>query len=255
MNKINAIYVSVLALIVAAAALIMCIVCCNKKVPVTVATEAPAAAANVEDIKMVLDNNPEIVVQAMQKYEQKAREEAQKAAQAMVGKYMNEIVNYPGSAVIGNPNGKVTLVEFFDYSCGYCHRLYPTIKSLIAKNPDLRVVLKELTFVSPVSKVAAKAALAAKEQGKYAELWSAMMTNDGQLTEEKIYELAAGAGINVEQLKADMNSAKVNKTLEDTAALAGNIQINGVPSLVVDGQMLQTLDENVIQERIDAAKK
>lgn len=259
MNKMNAIYVSVLALIVAVVALVMCLMCCYGQKPAAeVATPAVEASSNVnslEAVKEVLNNNPEIVMQAMQKYEQNAREEAQKAAQEMIAKNIKEITNNPDSAVVGNPNGKITLVEFFDYSCGYCHRLYPALKNILAKNSDVRLVLRELTFVSPVSKYAAKAALAAKEQGKYQELWAAMMENDGQLTEARIDELAANAGINVEQMKVDMESAKVNKILDDTAALAGKIQINGVPSMVLDGKSLQTLDEEVIQNAINEARK
>lgn len=240
MNKINSVVISVVALIVAIAALVMCIICCNKNKPV--------------DVAETLNNNPEIIVNAMQNYEQKMRENAMAQAQKLIDENIDAITNNPDSPVVGNKDGKVTVVEFFDYSCGYCHRLYPTLKNIIAKNPDVKVVLKELAFVSPVSSYAAKAALAANNQGKYAELWDAMMTNKGALTEAKVDELAAQAGVDVEQMKADMNSSKVQKIMKDTSELAGKIQVNGVPALVINGKMVQTLDEGVIQSEIDAAK-
>ena len=259
MNKINAIYVSLLALIISVACAAVCMTKCNKAAPVaeTAAPAAPVAAAastDVETIKSVLNSNPEIVFEAMQRYQIQQEEERQKAAAEKIKQNIKEITEYEGAAVVGNPNGSITLVEFFDFSCGFCHRLYPALKNIVAKNNDVRLVLRELTFLGPVSDYAAKAALAAKEQGKYQELWSAMMENDGALSEEKIDELAANAGIDVAKMKADMNSAKVLKTIQDTADLANAIDIRGVPTMILDGQILQTLDEAEIQRRIDAMK-
>lgn len=257
MNKINAIYVSLLALIISVACAAVCMTKCNKAAPVA-ETAAPAAApvvsADVETIRTVLNNNPEIVFDAMQRYQIQQEEARQKAAAEKIKQNIKEITEYEGAAVIGNPNGSITIVEFFDFSCGFCHRLYPALKNIVAKNNDVRLVLRELTFLGPVSDYAAKAALAAKEQGKYQELWSAMMENDGVLSEAKIDELAANAGIDVAKMKADMNSAKVLKTIQDTADLANTIEIRGVPTMILDGQILQTLDEGEIQRRIDAMK-
>lgn len=241
MNKVNSIYVSVVALIVAIVALAMCIVCCNKNKPV--------------DVAETLNNNPEIIVNAMQNYESKMRENALVASQKLIDDNIEAIANNPESPVVGNKNGTVTVVEFFDFSCGYCHRLHSSMKNIIAKNPEVKVVLKELAFVAPVSSYAAKAALAANMQGKYEELWGSLMTVNGRLTEAKVDELAVAAGVNLEQMKTDMNSEKVEKMMRDNSELAGKIQVNGVPALVIDGKMVQTLDENVIQAAIDEAKK
>lgn len=240
MNKFNAIYVSLLALVVAIVALVMCIICCSKE-----------KSVNVEE---VLTKNPELIVNAMQNYEQKMREQAQEQARKMIEDNLEALNNNPDDGVLGNPKGKVVLVEFFDFSCGYCHKIYPAIKSIVAKNPDVKVVAKSLTFVSPVSKYAAKAALAAKEQGKFAEVYTGLFEADGQLSEAKVDEVVAAAGVNMEKYKADMNSAKVEKALNDMSELAGKIQVNGVPTLIIDGKVVQTLDESVIQSEIDAAK-
>lgn len=240
MKKLNALYVALAALVIAIVALAMCIVCCNGK-----------KSASVEE---VLKNNPGLVVEAMQNYESQAREEAQKKVQEMIEAQADALNNNPNDGVIGNPDGKVVLVEFFDFSCGYCHRLYPAIKNVVAKNPDLKVVAKTLTFVSPVSKYAAKAALAAKEQGKFAEAYTALFEYKGRLTEEKVIEAIASTGVDVEKLKADMESEKVQKALNDMSELAGKLQISGVPTLVMNGKIVQTLDESVIQQEIDAAK-
>lgn len=240
MKKLNALYVALAALVIAIVALVMCIVCCNGK-----------KSASVEE---VLKNNPGLVVEAMQNYEAQAREEAQKKVQEMIESQTDALNNNPNDGVLGNPNGDVVLVEFFDFSCGYCHRLYPAIKNVVAKNPNLKVVAKTLTFVSPVSKYAAKAALAAKEQGKYAEAYTALFEYKGRLTEEKVIEAIAATGVDVERLKADMESEKIQNTLNEMSELAGKLQISGVPTLVMNGKIVQTLDEAVIQQEIDAAK-
>ncbi len=241
MNKINAVYVSLLALVIALAALVMCIVCCSKG----------GEAGNVES---VLKAKPGIVVEALQAYENQVREEAQKKAQELIQNNIEKLNNNANDGVLGNPNGNIVLVEFFDFSCGYCHRVYPVIKNLIAKNGDLKVVAKPLAFLSPVSAYAAKAAVAAKEQGKFAEVFSALFENQGQLTEAKVDEIAVLAGADLAQLKTDMNSEKVQNVLAETNDLARELQVNGVPTLILNGQMIQTLDEEILQNAIDALK-
>lgn len=241
MNKINAVYVSILALIVSLAALVMCVVCCNKKVE----------TVNVEE---AIYANPEMIVKAMQNYEQQARERALAQAQKVIDENIEEINNNQNTPVMGNPNGSIVLVEFFDFSCGYCHRLYPALKNIIAKNPEVKLVLKELTFVSKVSDYAARAGIAANMQGKYAEYYNGLMSANGSLTEEKINEIAAANGIDVVKMKEAANSEKVRAIVKETAELASKIEIGGVPTMILNGKMLQTLDESVIQERIDALK-
>ena len=239
MSKINAVYVSLLALLVAVVALVMCIVCCANK------------SNNVEE---TLNNNPEMIINAMQKYEAMQRENAMKAAEEALAQSADALYNNAADGVVGNPEGTVTLVEFFDFSCGYCHRIYPVLKNIVAKNADLKLVVKPLAFLSPMSQYAAKAALAAKEQGKFAEVYSAIFEIKGPLTEAKIDEASVKAGADLEKLKADMESETVSKTISETAALASKIGVNGVPTLVMNNKILQTLDEGVIQEAINAAK-
>ena len=238
MKKINAVYVSLVALVVAVATLVMCVICCNK-------------GSKVEE---VLNNNPEMIINAMQKYEVMQREKAKKEMEELFASSADELYNNENDGVVGNAEGKVVLVEFFDFSCGYCRRIYPVLKNVVAKNADLKLVVKPLSFLSPMSKYAAKASIAAKEQGKFAEVYSAIFEIKGQLTEAKIDEAAVLAGVDLEKLKVDMESEKVKKTMEDAAALASKLRINGVPSLVLNGKLIQTLDEAVLQKAIDAAK-
>lgn len=240
MKKYSSLIISVVALIVAVVALVMNLTCNKNAQPISV--------------EETLNNNPEIIIKAMQNYEQKAREEALANAKKLISENIEALNNDPDSPTLGNKDATVTVVEFFDFSCGYCHALYPNLKKVMDKNPDVKYVFKEMTFVAPVSTYAAKAALAANMQGKYAEVLDALMTNQGALSEAKVDELAVKAGVDLEQMKADMNSDKVAQILRNTAELAGKIQVNGVPALVINGKLVQTLDEAVIQSEIDAAK-
>ena len=233
----NPLFVALVALVVAVVALVCAFCKCS-------ATK----------MEKVLLSNPEVVIKAMQAYEQQERERAQAKAREAIEASLDEINNNPNSPVIGNPDGKIVLVEFFDFSCGFCHRLYPALKNIIEKNPDVKVVAKELTFLGSNSLYAAKAALAANEQGKYAPVYDALMDHKGALSPEKVDELAEKAGVDLKKLKADMESAKIAEILRETSQLAQKINVNGVPTLILNGQVLQTIDEGVIQNAINALK-
>lgn len=241
MNKINAVYVSLVALVVSIVTLVMCIVCCKK-------------GGDSASVEQALNDNPEMIIQAMQNYEIRQREEAQKKAQELLAQSEEELTKNPADGFLGNAEGDVVLVEFFDFSCGYCHKIYPVLKNVIAKNNNLKVVAKPLAFLSPMSKYAAKAALAAKEQNKFAEVYTAVFEINGPMTEAKIDEAVVKAGVDLEKLKTDMESEKVNKILNDISALAAKIQVNGVPTLILNGKIIQTLDEGVLQDAINQAK-
>ena len=227
MSKMNSLYVSLLALVVALVALGMCIHCCAQK-----------QSLSVEE---TLNNNPEIIINAMQNYEQKMREQAA----------LNNDANTP---FIGAADAKTVLVEFFDFSCHYCHKVYPAVKKIAEANPDIKIVFKPLTFVAPISQYAAKAALAANEQGKFFDAYKAIFEFEGRPDEAKVDELVASTGVDMEKLKADMNSAKVNNALSSINDLAGKIQVNGVPALFLNGKQLQTIDGAEIQRQIDSVK-
>ncbi len=239
MSKLNSLYVSLLALVVALVALGLGIHNTSQEQP---------------GIEEALNNKPEMIINAMQKYEENMRQQAMAEAQKAIEDNIEAVNNDPNSPFVGNPDAVVTLVEFFDFSCGYCHRLYPGLKKVIADNPDIKVVFKPLAFVAPVSEYAARAALAANEQGKYIEFHNALFESDAPLTEAKIDEIAVKNGLDLEKLKADMNSSKIEGAMRDVNDLAGKVQINGVPALILNGKMLQTIDGQVVQDEINKIK-
>lgn len=240
MSKMNSLYVSLLALVAALVALGMCIHCCAQK-----------QSLSVEE---TLNNNPEIIINAMQNYEQKMREQAAAEAQKMIEANLPALNNDANTPFIGAADAKTVLVEFFDFSCHYCHKVYPAVKKIAEANPDIKIVFKPLTFVAPISQYAAKAALAANEQGKFFDAYKAIFEFEGRPDEAKVDELVASTGVDMEKLKADMNSAKVNNALSSINDLAGKIQVNGVPALFLNGKQLQTIDGAEIQTQIDSVK-
>ena len=237
MNKLNSIYVSLLALVVAIASAVMCFLNCQN-----------TKSVNVEQ---TLLDNPEIIVQAMQKYEENMRQQALAGAQKLIDENINEINNDGKAPFVGAADAQKVVVEFYDYSCGYCHRLYPELKKVMDGNTDVKYVFKPLTFVSPISEYAARAAFAANKQGKFIEVHNAMFEFGGQLNEAAIDGIAQAQGLDMEKFKADMNSQEVSDELAAVSNLTNKIQINGVPAMIINGKMVQTLDGAVILENLN----
>ena len=141
---------------------------------------------------------------------------------------------FPG-AVLGNPNGEITLVEFSDYACGYCRMSVDHVNQLIAANPDLRVVIREYPILSAGSADAARMALAAAQQGKFEEFHNAMFSFEG-LTPENIEQAAQQSGVDMDQARASIESGAFESQLQNNVFLARNMGLSGTPAWVVGDQ-------------------
>jgi protein-disulfide isomerase len=138
-----------------------------------------------------------------------------------------------GNSILGNPNGQITLVEFFDYNCGYCRMMYPNLQQLVKDDNSLRVVFREYPVLSGRSTLPAEAALAAQKQGKYIQLHDAMMSAMMPLSQGEIVKLAQQVGINTTQLLKDMQSSSVSAQLQNNMTVGQNMNIQGVPTFIV----------------------
>lgn len=198
-----------------------------------------------KEIHDYIINNPEVVVQSLQSYQQKQMEQTQKSfedIQKDAPKYADKLFNQTTDPIGGNPQGKVTLVEFFDYQCPHCIDMVPVVESLIKNNPQLRVVYKEFPIRGPMSDFSARAALAAQKQGKFSEFHKALMTSKVEpLTEEVVFELAKSSGLNVDQLKADMKDNSVDAQVKANMELAKKLKLMWTPVFFIKGN-----SENVI---------
>jgi protein-disulfide isomerase len=148
-------------------------------------------------------------------------------------KEANALFGQRNDPVAGNAQGKVTLVEFFDYQCSHCINMRSTIDALIKDNPNLRVVFKDFPISGDVSLYAAKAALAANKQGKYLVLHDMLLKSGASLTENKVLALAASAGVDTKKLKEDMNSSEVDQQIKAIYQLAQTLQLQGTPAFYV----------------------
>ncbi|MEN8742916.1 MAG: DsbA family protein, partial [Phaeobacter gallaeciensis] len=145
--------------------------------------------------------NPEIVMEAVALLE-KQQADAQAETQAEVLRSQRDLIERdPNAPVLGNPEGDVTVVEFFDYNCPYCRRVKPEVRALIEEDPNIRLVYREWPILGDGSVFAAKAALAARAQGKYEEFHWAMMAIKGRAQEATVLRVAEEVGLDLEQLK------------------------------------------------------
>jgi len=154
----------------------------------------------------------------------------------------------------GNPKGDITVVEFFDYNCGYCKRVAPTVSAVLNNDPNVRIVYKEFAILGPQSLVAARAALAAKRQGKYHEFHDAMMSAE-QADGDSVTATARALGLDYEKLVKDMEDPKITEQLERNYRLATALGINGTPAFVIGDRLVPgAVDETTMMEIIAAER-
>jgi protein-disulfide isomerase len=191
-----------------------------------------------EFIRIYLLEHPELLREMAEALENKDREAEQVARTAGLGKNKDKIFKLAGDAIIGNPDGDVAVVEFMDYNCGWCKKSMAEVSALVKADPKLKVILKEFPIFGPNSEHAARAALAAKKQGKYWELHQALFTHEGQITKEVVDEIAKGQGLDMVKLKADMTSPEVIDTIAANYDLAKDLALNGTPAFIIDGNVV-----------------
>ncbi len=163
----------------------------------------------------------------------------------------------PRDVSIGPKNAKVTIVEFFDYNCGFCKKSTQWVKDTIEKHPkDVRVIFKELPILdrrSKTSRNAAKAALAASRQGKYSTMHFSLMA-ERSLTPDRIRKIAEKAGLDMKKFDKDMNDAAIERQIDDTILLAQRIPaLTGTPFFVIGDEFISGADTNRLQAILDEA--
>ncbi|MDF0596892.1 DsbA family protein [Psychromarinibacter halotolerans] len=190
--------------------------------------------ARVKELVLeAIRENPEIIMEAVALLEQR-QADAQAQNQSDVLRNQRDLIEHdPNAPVLGNPDGDVTVVEFFDYNCPYCRRAKPEIRALIEEDPSIRLVYREWPILGDGSVFAAKAALAAREQGKYEAFHWAMMAINGRANEDSVMRVAEEVGLNLDQLRRDMEAPNVIEHIETSMQLTQALGFNGTPSFVI----------------------
>lgn len=198
-----------------------------------------------EIIKDYLVKNPEVMIEVQNALDEKVEKLQSAKLKTFMAENGKSIYRSPNSSVAGDPEGDITVVEFFDFNCGYCKRGLPEVQKLIENDKKVRVVFKELPILSKGSEEAAKAALAAKRQGKYWEFHQAMLGSKGQANEATALKVAGSLGLDIGKLKTDMASDAVKTELDDMKALASKMGINGTPHFLVGDKSIPGAPEDL----------
>jgi len=198
----------------------------------------PADNAMQQAIRDYILAHPEVLIESLQRAKKKEDQRLVASRKSTIETFQKDLTEDPSAPIFGNPNGDVTLVEFFDYRCPYCRRMEPLLQSLIKGDPGLRVVQKEFPILGPTATYAARVALAAQKQGKHAQLHEALMAQKPNIDEETILKTAAGVGLDIDRIKADMNSPEVETEIQRTLQIAKELGLNGTPSFIVGTELL-----------------
>ncbi|MGB0671123.1 MAG: DsbA family protein [Rhodospirillales bacterium] len=215
------------------------------------------SAAQKDDVRAVIEqllkDKPELVIEAIQTFREREEKAERDKAQAALADLKDSLANDPLTPVGGNPKGDVTLVEFFDYRCGFCKKVQPTLAAVIAEDPNLRVVYKEFPILGPESAIASQAASAAwliNPKG-YEKLHNSLMTYRGQLSEAAIKAAVKDAGYDTDQVEKAMKGPEVEQVLAANHALARSLAINGTPAFIIGERIIPgAVDAKTLKEAI-----
>lgn len=189
-------------------------------------------------IERYIQTHPEVIEQSLQALEAKREAEEKTRQKAALAIKQNELLNDPGSPISGNLSGDVTLVEFFDYRCGFCKRAVGAVTQLQQEDPRVRVVYKDLPILGEASELAAKAALAAKIQGKHQAFHEALLASKGDMTKESILAIATEVGLDARELETDMAKPDLQTVIDRNRALAKDLGISGTPGFIVGTELV-----------------
>lgn len=199
-------------------------------------------------VKDYLLKNPEIFLEIQSALESKMEQIQAERLKAALASHADALFRDPDAPVVGNPKGDVTVVEFFDYNCGYCKRGFPDVAKLIQADPKVRVVFRELPILSKGSEEASRVAIAANMQGKYWEFHKHMIEFKGQANEASALKIAEKAGLDMARIKTDMKSEKVDAEIKKVRELAQNLNINGTPHFIVGNRSIPGAPQDLFEQ-------
>jgi len=226
--------------------------------PSTSSAMSPAERKSIEGVvRDLLMKNPEIIIEAIQSMRQREQRESEERAKANLVKFKNELLNDPDTPVGANVKGDVTIVEFFDYRCGYCKRVFLDIIKVLNTDKNIRYVFKEFPILGPESVTASKAALAAwsLDKTKYMALHKALMGSKGGLPEGRVLDFATKAGYDAMALKTAMKDPKIDDLIAKNFELAKAFDINGTPAFIIGDEIIRgAIDLQALRAIISKAR-
>ena len=201
-------------------------------------------------IEAILEN-PQVIMEAVAILKKRESDQATSGTRSIRLKLESD----PGSPNLGNINGDVTVVEFFDYNCGYCRQAGKTIQALISSDPNVRVIFREWPVLGEGSTFAARAVLASAAQGKYEEFHWALMNGKVRATKAGVMKIARDLNLDISKLEADMVSPTVERHLEQSNILAQHLGFTGTPAFIVGNKQVPgMISFNQISELVAEAR-
>ena len=174
----------------------------------------------------------------------------------LINNFENELYDNPDDFIVGNREGSITIVEFFDYNCGYCKRALADLNAVIAKNPNIRVVLKDYPILNENSYELSQLSIAAGLQGKYFEYHTELLNKPGRVTYQMAIDIAADIGLDIEKLEQDFKSQEVNDMIANNKVLGYSLAVSGTPSYFIrDVNIRGAVGLETLQEVIDYASE
>ncbi|MEI6159298.1 MAG: DsbA family protein [Roseococcus sp.] len=219
------------------------------------ALSADQRAEVLQILREALRQDPSILRDAMSSLELAEQAERATAQARAIGLRAEALFRDPNDAVKGNPQGAVTIVEFFDARCGYCKQLHPTIEQLIQRERDVRVVMKDLPILGPNSVTASRALIAAQRQNQYGALYDALMRLREEPTEPVLRREADRLRLDWARLRRDMEDPATQARIERNLDLARALDIQGTPALISGTTLLPGAVDLATLQRLTAAQR
>ncbi|MFA5041283.1 MAG: DsbA family protein, partial [Bdellovibrionales bacterium] len=217
-----------------------------------------AQRAEIESIikDYLVDKNPDVMAEGLRKLDQRRRDAAEAKTKEKLVSEKDRIFNDPATPVGGNPKGKVSVVEFFDYGCGYCKMGEESVEALLNNDKDVRFIYKNYPVLGEVSHEAAKAGLASVKQGKFQTFHRALMMKKERLSNDVIYKVAGEVGLDVAKLKKDMADPSIENAIKASIQLGQDIGAEGTPFFIInDTSYSGVLQTDQLKYHVDEARK
>jgi protein-disulfide isomerase len=210
-------------------------------------------------VREYLVSHPEVLQESMAELDKRQAAAETEKHKSAIQQYSKAIFSSPRQVVLGNPDGNVTFVEFFDYNCGYCKHAMSDMLTLLKDDPKLKVVLKEFPVLGPGSVEAAKVAVAVRMQDKtgkkYLEFHKELLGGRGQADKARALAVANNVGMDMTRLEKDVDGPEVKATMEENFKLAEALGMNGTPSYVIgDNVIVGAIGLAGLQEKINTSR-
>ena len=227
---------------------------CASRTDSTTTSTAAGDQPHDKAIEQYIRSHPEVIEQSLQALEAKREAEEKIRQKAALIKRQQDLLNDPSSPVSGNPDGAVTLVEFFDYRCGFCKRSAGAVTQIQKDDPRVRVIYKDFPILGEPSELAAKAALAANLQGKHQAFHEAALASKNEMTKSELLRIAGEVGLDAARLETDMANPEWQSVIDRNRALARDLGITGTPGFIVGTELVPgALDVKGLKELIARA--